>query len=59
MIPGEQESTVAQHQKGLMLALLGLTIFIFDSLLVRLIEADAWDLLFWRGALLSLTLILV
>ena len=47
------------HIKGLLLALLGVTILSFDSLLVRLIRADAWDLLFWRGALLSLTLILV
>jgi drug/metabolite transporter (DMT)-like permease len=46
------------HIKGLLLALLGVTILSFDSLLVRLIRADAWDLLFCRGALLSLTLIL-
>jgi drug/metabolite transporter (DMT)-like permease len=45
------------HLKGLLLALLGVTILSFDSLLVRLINADAWDLLFWRGTLLSLTLI--
>jgi drug/metabolite transporter (DMT)-like permease len=49
---------VTPHIKGLLLALLGVTILSFDSLLVRLIGADAWDLLFWRGTLLSLTLIL-
>jgi drug/metabolite transporter (DMT)-like permease len=52
-----QPENVTPHIKGLLLALLGVTILSFDSLLVRLINADAWDLLFWRGALLSLTLI--
>jgi drug/metabolite transporter (DMT)-like permease len=48
---------VTPHFKGLLLALLGVTILSFDSLLVRLINAEAWDLLFCRGTLLSLTLI--
>ncbi|GAA5188631.1 DMT family transporter [Ferrimonas gelatinilytica] len=46
-------------RKGILLALAGVTILSFDSLLVRLIQASPWDLLFWRGTLLSLTLMLV
>lgn len=44
-------------QQGALIALAGVSILSFDSLLVRLIEASGWDLLFWRGALLSLTLL--
>ena len=47
------------RSKGLTLALSGVVILSFDSLLVRLVDASAWDLLFWRGALLSLTLLAV
>ena len=46
-------------KKGALIALAGVVILSFDSLLVRLIDASAWDLLFWRGALLSLTLLAV
>lgn len=47
------------RHKGLVLALSGVVILSFDSLLVRLVDASAWDLLFWRGALLALTLLAV
>ena len=42
-----------------MLALAGVTILSFDSLLVKLVVASPWDLLFWQGILLSATLLLV
>ena len=38
-------------KKGALIALAGVVILSFDSLLVRLIDASAWDLLFWRGDL--------
>lgn len=54
--PGLQCAMNARRQ-GLVLAFAGVVILSFDSLLVRLVDASAWDLLFWRGALLALTLV--
>ncbi|MCC4262892.1 DMT family transporter [Oceanimonas baumannii] len=44
------------HQKGVILTLAGVTVLSLDALLIRLISADHWTLLFWRGLLLSLSL---
>ncbi len=41
--------------KGLLLTALGVIILSFDALLIRLIHADSFSLLFWRGLLLSVT----
>ena len=46
-------------QKGGLIALCGVTILSFDSLLVKLVGTSEWNLIFWRGTLLSLTLILM
>ncbi|MDE1266192.1 DMT family transporter [Vibrio aestuarianus] len=46
-------------QKGGLIALCGVTILSFDSLLVKLVDTSEWNLIFWRGTLLSLTLILM
>ncbi|MCB1756303.1 MAG: DMT family transporter [Gammaproteobacteria bacterium] len=40
--------------KGFLLTALGVLVLSFDALLIRLIEADSFSLLFWRGLLLSL-----
>ncbi len=39
------------HAKGLLLTTAGVLILTPDSLLVRLIEADHWTIMFWRGLL--------
>ena len=37
--------------KGVALSLFGITLLSPDSLLLRLINADVWTLVFWRGGL--------
>ncbi|MGI2258071.1 DMT family transporter [Shewanella sp. GXUN23E] len=46
-------------QRGISLALAGILILSFDSLLVRLTDTTPWDLLFWRGSMQALSLLLV
>ena len=47
---------LSDHAKGLSITALGVLILTPDSLLVRLIEADHWTVVFWRGVLVSLAL---
>lgn len=44
------------HAKGLMLAFFGVLILTPDALLIRLIGADPWTFLFWRGVLTTVGL---
>jgi drug/metabolite transporter (DMT)-like permease len=46
------------HARGLALAVTGILILTPDSLLIRLITADHWSLLFWRGLMTFVTLAL-
>lgn len=39
-----------QHRRGLVLAVLAMLVLSPDGMLVRLVEAGEWQLLFWRGA---------
>ncbi|MDG1193275.1 MAG: hypothetical protein P8N03_05330, partial [Arenicellales bacterium] len=43
--------------KGVALSLFGITLLSPDSLLLRLINADVWTLVFWRGGLSAIGLI--
>ncbi len=43
-----------EYLKGALLTALGVTILSFDALLIRLIDAHSFGLIFWRGCLLSL-----
>jgi len=43
-----------EYMKGFLLTAFGVLILSFDALMIRLIEAHSFDLLFWRGLLLSL-----
>ncbi|MGB0467479.1 MAG: DMT family transporter [Pontibacterium sp.] len=43
-----------EYTKGFVLTAFGVIVLSFDALLIRLIEAGSFDLLFWRGLLLSL-----
>ena len=45
-----------QYLRGLTLTLAAVLVLSPDALLVRLIAADAWTLLFWRGLLAGITL---
>ncbi|HRY25512.1 MAG: EamA family transporter [Geminicoccaceae bacterium] len=40
---------LSEHAKGLLIVATGVLILTPDALLLRLIEADPWTLLFWRG----------
>lgn len=44
--------------KGVLLTTLGVLILTPDAVLIRLIEADPWTLLFWRGLVQGLALVL-
>lgn len=46
------------HSRGLIIALLGVLLVSFDALMVRLAAAPHWDIVFWRGWLICLTLAL-
>ncbi|MBN0985990.1 DMT family transporter [Amphritea pacifica] len=43
-----------EYLKGLLLTSLGVLVLSFDALLIRLIQAEPFSLLFWRGLLLAL-----
>jgi len=47
-----------EYMRGFLLTALGAIVLSFDGLLIRLIEAHSFDLLFWRGLLLSLVVML-
>ena len=46
-------NSAADPVKGLTLAVLGVLILTPDTLLMRLVGADAWTILFWRGLLVT------
>lgn len=45
------------RRKGLVLALAGIVVLSPESLLIRLVEADRWTIVFWRGLLLAFGLV--
>lgn len=50
-------SDSADHRRGILIALGGVLTLSPDGLLIRLISADDWTLLFWRGLLMSISLV--
>lgn len=46
-------NSAADPVKGLTLAVLGILILTPDTVLMRLVGADAWTILFWRGLLMT------
>ncbi|MDW5377724.1 DMT family transporter [Halomonas sp. HP20-15] len=44
------------HRRGLLLAAFGVLVLSFDSLLVRLASSDGWNIVFWRGSLMALSM---
>ncbi|MFW6380408.1 MAG: EamA/RhaT family transporter, partial [Halorhodospira sp.] len=41
--------------KGLLTATAGVVVLSFDAALVRLAEASGWDIVFWRGLLMAVS----
>ena len=50
--------TLSNHQKGILLAFIGVMLLTPDSLLIRLITVDTWSLLFYRSLIPGLFLLL-
>lgn len=50
---------MSEYIKGILLTAAGVLILSIDGLLIRLIAADSFDLLFWRGLLMSVTIAVV
>ena len=50
---------ISEYMKGICLTTLGVLILSFDGLLIRLISVEAFDLLFWRGLLMSLMVLAI
>ena len=50
--------TLTNHQKGILLAFIGVMLLTPDSLLIRLITVDTWSLLFYRSLIPGLFLLL-
>ncbi|WP_233152808.1 DMT family transporter [Motiliproteus sp. MSK22-1] len=47
------------HSKGIKLAAAGVLVLSFDALLIRLAGVDPWDVTFWRGALMALSMLAI
>lgn len=47
---------LSRHIQGTLLTALGVLILTPDGLLVRLISADTWTVLFWRGLLMAISI---
>lgn len=46
------------HKAGVIIVVLGVLVLSFDALLIRLAHANPWDVVFWRGALMGISLVL-
>src|SRR3546814_9023426 len=57
--PASVKTPLADHQKGLLLTTLGVLMLTPDSLLVRLIDAEPFGLLVWRGLLQALGIVAI
>ncbi len=47
---------ITNHRLGIQLAAIGVLVLSFDALLIRLANADPWDVTFWRGLLTALSM---
>ena len=52
--PSTARLAADNHRTGVTLAAVGMFVLSFDALLVRLADVNAWDIVFWRGALVCL-----
>jgi len=59
MLTNSAEAARADHKKGLLLTSLGVLILTPDTLLVRLIDAEPFTLLVWRGVLQALGILVI
>lgn len=50
---------MSQHIKGLLITTLGVIILSPDALLIRMVQANSWTILFWRGLLFALGIAII
>ena len=50
---------MSEYIKGILLTATGVLVLSFDGLLILLISADSFTLLFWRGLLLSVSVVVL
>ena len=50
------EGIAAQHRHGTCIVTIGVLVLSFDALLIRLAQTDSWNVAFWRGAFMVLSL---
>lgn len=49
---------MSEYLKGLLLTVIGVLVITPDSLLIRLLDADSWTVIFWRNSLSGLAILL-
>ena len=49
---------MSEYLKGLIITVIGVLVITPDSLLIRLIEADSWTVIFWRNSLSGVAILL-
>ncbi len=52
------QDPASRHSRGIATVTAGVVVLSFDALLIRLAVAGAWEVIFWRGALIALSLLL-
>jgi drug/metabolite transporter (DMT)-like permease len=56
---GTKDISPAEYRRGFALTLFGVLVLTPDTLMIRLIDIDPWTMNFWRGALMSFSLLAV
>ena len=49
---------LSSHATGLLLTTIGVLVLSPDSLFIRLVDTDVWTIVFWRGSLMGLTIVI-
>lgn len=52
-------SIASNHAKGLMLGILGVLLLSPDTLIIRLVDADPWTFIAWRGGLMTIGMMVI
>ena len=56
---GTKDISPTEYRRGFALTLFGVLVLTPDTLMIRLIDIDPWTMNFWRGALMSFSLLAV
>lgn len=53
-----RQPRLSSHATGLLLTTVGVLVLSPDSLFIRLVDTDVWTIVFWRGGLMGLTIVI-